>query len=498
MRNPAPRSVVPATKPLDDAAAPVREILIHLRTRNGLSADRLRSTEIDIGRLEQLSIVRRYFHLSQIDASDTGSAPPTIEQSVEAVIRLAAQHLPPTDRLIADAALCLRMFDGTAPAGIDLTKLYAIKLSSRRSYLELRWRQLHTALHVIDVPPPATVRTLRDSREAKALNTLAELLVSGRVSIPTARDTVTIVGDAVVDQLHRIELIPRPGTSVWGDISRHPGGKGLNRAVALARLGLDARLLAVIGNDEEGRSIQGHLMDQRVDTSLLDVRETRTPVTTGLLTPNSEPAYIASRKVVPVDLDSPVNRRAIADSKAVVLTFEQPQEVIEQLLKYVGELKNSQAAAPWLIVNISPPREVSDSLQRHLSAVDYLVGSSNDLRGLRATDSVADVIEWLIDGGNGVRAVCSIDDTRCAVRRFDGWATEAEITPPEVLGSAGAASAFSAALTQRLVTLGSEAGADDFAWAMAAVAARPPTAGVSAAMPSAGQIEKAALTQSRL
>ncbi|HXN56422.1 MAG TPA: ribokinase [Myxococcales bacterium] len=77
---------------------------------------------------------------------------------------------------------------------------------------------------------------------------------------------VAVVGKANVDYLVRGPRLPRPGMSVNGDVFHEaPGGKGANQAVAAARLGARAALLARVGPDSRGDAVIASLRAEGVD-----------------------------------------------------------------------------------------------------------------------------------------------------------------------------------------------------------------------------------------
>lgn len=61
---------------------------------------------------------------------------------------------------------------------------------------------------------------------------------------------IAVVGDALIDEIHG----DRPG-----DVTDAVGGAALNVAIGVARLGLDAQLVAMVGDDADGRTIRTHL-----------------------------------------------------------------------------------------------------------------------------------------------------------------------------------------------------------------------------------------------
>ncbi len=61
---------------------------------------------------------------------------------------------------------------------------------------------------------------------------------------------ITVVGSVNLDLVARCHRLPRPGETVTGaTLTRVPGGKGANQAVACARLGAEVTLVAAVGSD---------------------------------------------------------------------------------------------------------------------------------------------------------------------------------------------------------------------------------------------------------
>ncbi|MVU82458.1 hypothetical protein GPX89_35160 [Nocardia sp. ET3-3] len=451
----------------DHAADAVCGTLMRVRKHQGLEVDRIETSEIDISGLLRLNVIRRCAHLEQEEP----------QHALLAAVRAIAGRLSVTDRVVVDAELRLGLLRDTdrADLDLDLDQLYGAALAGRRRSLSRNWRALHEALGAHEIPPAPTERAMRGGKyELPAFTALAKLLTSLSDLGDGEPNSVVVVGDAVIDHILEVEHFPRPGTAMWGtDSGSRPGGKGLNRAVALARLNLDARLLAAIGDDDEGQQILDYLASEKVDTSLIKVElRKRTPVTTVVNPADGEYASIAIKKgrtrLNSSDFELPAIQHAIRTAAAVVLTFEQTNNVIEKVLETVDALKNSEpAAAPWLIVNVSPPRPLTPAMLEHLSAINYLVGSSDDLASLRPDLSAADIAAELLTGGVG--SVCEIDRSQCTVHRRGLDAIEVDPFGTSVTNVAGAASAFSSALTSRLVTNARPADTADFEWATAAM-----------------------------
>ncbi|WP_194818774.1 PfkB family carbohydrate kinase [Nocardia sp. XZ_19_385] len=480
----------------DVATAVLCGVFTRLGKRSGLNPDRLRTTEVDVAPLLSLPVVRHH-------AQRTGAP---AEEVVLAVVRAAARGLRSTDRLIVDAVLCLGLLRKNPPEGVDLDGLYAPGLSARRESLTAHWALLHEVTRAPRTPPAPAVRTLRAQGEPRALTALSHLLVTTPSGVPADkasengaaqpgsrhdRGVVIVVGDAVLDHIYRIDHVPPVGSSTPGSFRAHPGGKGLNRAVAAARLGLEVQLVAAVGDDDAGRWIRDYLRSENVGTDLVRVvPRARTPVTAFMITGTGASSAIGCRdeRIRPSiqQLGGDAFTDTVAGSDAVLLTFEQPMVVLEQVLTILRELKSP----PVVVLHPSPQIETPQYLYRFLGSVDYLIGSPQQLARmlpeveLHAGTDPAQRLRAL-----GVRAVCEIADFGCTVH---SEAVSTEITPfPAALqDSPGAHSAFGAALVHRVIAAGRPATEADYRWATAAMVATQSFGDVPGAMPLAGQIDR--------
>ncbi|MGV9674252.1 PfkB family carbohydrate kinase [Nocardia sp. NPDC003482] len=471
----------------DPAIEAVRNVLSRLRKRSGLrERTRLRATEIDASALLALPAVAAY-----AERHDTSA-----EAAVLPLLRELAERLDPTDRLIVDAELVLTLFADAPPPSIDPARLYAGDLGVRRAYLVEHWHALHRALRA-DPGSTPTVRSLRLAPERRAFTALATLLVDGRPDTRPApappdptRPTVTVVGDAVLDHLYRVGRIPQAGNTVSGSMIEHPGGKGLTRAVAAARLGLHARLVAAVGDDDTGDRVLAYLSAEGVDTAFVKrVPNTPTSVTALIVTPTGERAHIPCKDprldLSVEDLDDPAVRAALTTADAVLLNFEHAPPVIERVLAEIGALPDP----PVLIVHVAPPLARPQLLYGHLGAITFLVGSPTEL-AMMLPDSHAvgaDPVQQL--RMLGIETVCTLQNFGVSVR---GATLDVDIPPlPALLTSSpGAHAAFSAALAYRVINSGVPVTETDFRFAAAAMIATQSLDDVPGAMPDLDRIHR--------
>lgn len=87
---------------------------------------------------------------------------------------------------------------------------------------------------------------------------------------PTLERTprIIVVGSVNTDIILQVAALPRPHETILGRGSHSVvGGKGLNQAVAAARLGAETHMIAAIGGDAFGEAARAHLVAAGVETT---------------------------------------------------------------------------------------------------------------------------------------------------------------------------------------------------------------------------------------
>lgn len=483
--------------PQDARTVMIRDILTRLCTYYGLKPERLGSTEIDVGPLLELTVVREHAHRTGLSPGD----------SMLPVVRDMARRLPPTDLLIADATLSLGHFRENPPGGIDLDQLYADRLGTRREYLVQQWLPLHEALHAEAIPAAPTVKRLRTTTESDTFTALANLLATGTghviapaassgkilVSLPdsTARPgRITVIGDTVIDDIYRVDRFPSIETPTSAEYVEHPGGKGLNRAVAAARLGLDVHLLSVVGDDDSGQKILDYLAHEGVHRDLVKVaRDGSTSKTAVIMNASGDTLLIGCRDdrstLAVEDVETSAAVAVMKASDVVLLTFEHPRGVTERALALARQMRPT----PQVILCPTPTVAVPQDFYRYLDAVDYIVATPTELRRMLPDQPSAtskDSARRL--RGLGVRAVCAIDEFHCAV-----WSDEVTLDISHFRGALkrapGATAAFAAALAYRIVVSDGPLRREDVIWATAAMIPTQKLGPAASTMPERSQVD---------
>ncbi len=83
---------------------------------------------------------------------------------------------------------------------------------------------------------------------------------------------VVVVGSANLDLVAMLDHLPKPGETIVAlDYAEHAGGKGVNQAVACARMGARTAFVGCVGNDDAGIFLRGVLENEGIDTTMLRV-----------------------------------------------------------------------------------------------------------------------------------------------------------------------------------------------------------------------------------
>jgi len=83
---------------------------------------------------------------------------------------------------------------------------------------------------------------------------------------------VVVVGSANLDLVATLDHLPKPGETIVAlGYAEHAGGKGVNQAVACARMGARTAFVGCVGNDDAGVFLRGVLENEGIDTTMLRI-----------------------------------------------------------------------------------------------------------------------------------------------------------------------------------------------------------------------------------
>ena len=209
--------------------------------------------------------------------------------------------------------------------------------------------------------------------------------------------TILVVGNAVVDRIYRVARLPTPGeTLLGGTAERQFGGKGLNQAIAAARIGADVRLLAALGDDAEGDAIHAYVTAEPLAAELVRLPG-RSDESLILVAEDGE-NMIVSTAARAQTLPAAAIERSLAALSAGDLLLVQgnlAQATTENLLREAGRRGLRR------MVNASPPSHAWGDL---LPNVDILVVNAVEAEQLDTSRAGAVVVTSGAAGATLVKA----------------------------------------------------------------------------------------------
>ena len=314
--------------------------------------------------------------------------------------------------------------------------------------------------------------------------------MAGRVAeaAPVSRSMAelrfAVVGTYVADC-----IVNTPRLPAWGheyearSIRTSPGGKALNQAVALARLGAQVTAVGAVGDDGVGKDVLAALMHERVDISWIDVRESVvTSICLCLVSDHGDSAIVwhidDDVAVMPETVRAAGS--AVGGANAVLVTFEVPVPTVRETIAVArrGGARVFVAPAPLLA-------DPADAASLPWDQVDVLAPNENEARALLAGagDVPAERLADALASELGVPTVAVTLGAAGCVLHADGQSRRYPAHQAVAVDTTGAGDAFTATFAAHLTAGASAAGAVDAAQAAAAWAVQH--TGGHASMPTA-------------
>jgi ribokinase len=294
---------------------------------------------------------------------------------------------------------------------------------------------------------------------------------------------VVVCGSLNMDIVVQSDRRPAVGETLPGaTVSFLPGGKGLNQAIAAARLGMPTAMIGAVGTDSFADSLRGFLANNDVDSS--GVREIDGPATGVAL-------IQVVRKDNAITVASGANLHFKRD---MVRQPPQRDEVwVAQFETPVGEtkalLKQARRAGARTVLNLAPfapyPEDLLKSVEvAVLNEIELSQATRTKLRASSAMRDVAAACQKL--RAKGARTVVATLGARGAVVVTDEGASAVPAFKAKVVDTTGAGDCFVGALAVRLA-LGA-APLDAARYASAAAACSVERLGAAPSMPTAADV----------
>ncbi|MDD7940462.1 ribokinase [Actinomycetospora lutea] len=244
---------------------------------------------------------------------------------------------------------------------------------------------------------------------------------------PRVPPTVTVVGSVNLDLVARVERLPAPGETLTArGVTRVPGGKGANQALAAARLGARVSLHAAVGDDPLAGEALTLLRAGGVDLRHIRIAA-EAPTGTAMIQvdDDGETTIVidaganATLAVAPEDLDADV----------VLTVLEVPDEAVA----------TAMAAPGFTVLNAAPVRPVAGDV---LAGVDLLCVNAGEFGALAAHADLDDLVAVAITHGAA----------GAELRRRGRVVATVEPPPVDAVDGTAAGDAFTAALALALAT----------------------------------------------
>ena len=195
--------------------------------------------------------------------------------------------------------------------------------------------------------------------------------------------TVVVVGSLNVDLVVGLERMPAPGETVLGStLERHPGGKGLNQAVACARLGARVAMVGAVGSDDSGAWLTQIAGDEGIDTTPIAIVDG--PSGTALI----EVDATGGNRIVVVP---GANAHVTADAATRAIRTLKPSVVLAQgevpLPTIEAAMRAGLEAGAITVLNPAP---VLDYPAELLALVDVLVPNEHEAFALTGLDTATE------------------------------------------------------------------------------------------------------------
>ena len=183
---------------------------------------------------------------------------------------------------------------------------------------------------------------------------------------------VVVVGSCNLDLVSTTTHLPSPGETLRAvAYAEHAGGKGLNQAVACARMGARTAFIGCVGNDSAGTMLRDLLNSEGIDTSQLvtvDAPTGRAFITVDASGENTIVIVAGAN----AHLDKTVI--TVPSSKVLLAQLEIPLSVVTQVF--------TEARNAITVFNPAPAAVIPNEL---LSLCDYAVPNETESEALGGT-----------------------------------------------------------------------------------------------------------------
>jgi ribokinase len=304
----------------------------------------------------------------------------------------------------------------------------------------------------------------------------------------SAQKPIIVVGSINTDLVAVTQRVPAVGETVIGsDFQIHPGGKGANQAVAVARLGYPVGLIGRLGADTFGAELRTHLEKAGVEISGVSTSDGVSGVAVIIVSGEGDNRIVlapgANSKVTPEDIDA--NISMLRSAGMVLAQLEIPLETVEYLARICA-----RENVP-LILDPAPAMDLSPGIFKNIAWFTPNQTEATFYLGNRHTESSPSTLAetaqmFLSNGCRGVVLKMGAHGTYLASQ--DGIGSVVPAFSVNAIDTTAAGDAFNAGFATGLMLGKSPLDSAAFAAAVAAISVT--RIGAQPSLPSRAEVEK--------
>ena len=186
---------------------------------------------------------------------------------------------------------------------------------------------------------------------------------------------IVVIGSMNADLVIHSPKMPVLGETLTGsNFQVNAGGKGLNQAVAISKLGGDVSFLGAVGNDSNGELLLDTLKQNNIRFN--GFKTEKTPTGIAMITVVDGNNFIildsgANAELTPEVIENYSN--LIAECEYCVMQLEIPVETVLKVCEIANESNTK------IVLNPAPYKELPTSV---FSKIDYIIPNEHEVRDL--------------------------------------------------------------------------------------------------------------------
>lgn len=263
---------------------------------------------------------------------------------------------------------------------------------------------------------------------------------------------LVVVGNAVIDRIHRVTLLPKRDSSAFVlDEYAAPGGVEANVAAAAAQFGLRVGAIARVGSDRDGQLVLEDLRERGVDTARVQVGDERDTAYSLIFVDGDGDRIIMTggQGVRRLHLDN-ADDRYIQQARVCFTSAYLPWRLLERVAAVCAKPDGPAFAfdLPDAFEDLAARGLARENVHQILAGIDLFLTNRESLRSFTGQPEIADGIDWLCrhgvrrisvsDGSNGLYVRDATGDDR-SIERVRAF-------PLKIVDTSGAGDVLHAAL----------------------------------------------------